>query len=72
MEQTQHYSLNGSALAKDPVQEELISKLEEENKVLVEEVEKLKKDQDELLDLLGEMEKRIPNGGSSLESQEVA
>lgn len=44
---------------KNPMQEELISKLEEENKVLVDEVEKMKKDQEELLELLAEQDSRI-------------
>lgn len=44
---------------KNPMQEELISRLEEENKVLVEEVEKMKKDQEELLELLAEEDSRI-------------
>jgi len=62
MEQMQqHLSLNGPThTTRNPMQEELISKLEEENKVLVEEVEKLKRDQEELLELLAEMESRIP------------
>lgn len=44
---------------RNPIQEELISKLEEENKALVEEVERTKKDQEELLELLAEQDKRI-------------
>ncbi len=44
---------------KNPMQEELISKLEEENTLLVDEVEKMKKDQEELLELLAEQDSRI-------------
>ena len=47
------------APVKNPIQEELIAKLEEENKELVEEVERTKKDQEELLELLAEQDKRI-------------
>jgi len=43
----------------NPVQEELISKLEEENKVLVEELDKMKKEQEELLELLAEQDNKI-------------
>lgn len=44
---------------KNPMQEELISKLEEENTLLVDEVEKMKKDQEELLELLAEQDSKI-------------
>ncbi|CAL8083207.1 unnamed protein product [Orchesella dallaii] len=51
--------LESGIQTKNPIQEELISKLEEENKVLVEEVERMKKDQEELLELLAEQDSRI-------------
>jgi septal ring factor EnvC (AmiA/AmiB activator) len=41
------------------VQEELTARLEEENKALVDELEKIRKDQDELLELLTEQDNRI-------------
>lgn len=44
---------------KNPMQEELISKLEEENTLLVDEVDKMKKDQEELLELLAEQDSKI-------------
>jgi len=43
----------------NPIQEELTVKLEEENKVLVDELDKMRKDQDELLELLTEQDNRI-------------
>ena len=44
---------------KNPMQEELIGKLEEENKFLLVEIERIKKDQEELLLLLSEQENQI-------------
>lgn len=48
-----------STSTKNPIQEELTIKLEEENKVMVEELDKMKKDQDELLELLTEQDNKI-------------
>ena len=50
---------NSASTVKLAMQEELITKLEDENKQLVEEVDRMKKDQDELLELLTEQDNRI-------------
>jgi len=57
----QRYSGYGmySASQKNPMQEELIKRLEEENQTLVEEVDKWRKEQDDLLELLAEQENRL-------------
>jgi len=52
-------SLRSGSGATNPVHEELTARLEEENKALVDELEKLRKDQDELLELLTEQDSRI-------------
>jgi predicted RNase H-like nuclease (RuvC/YqgF family) len=56
----------GSPVLKIAMQEELITKLEDENKQLVEEVERMKKDQEELLELLTEQDNRISSFKSRL------
>lgn len=59
-QQTQLQSQNsGVTHTRSPIQQELITKLEEENKLILEELEKSKKDQDELLELLTEQDNRI-------------
>jgi len=64
--------LNSNASVKNPVQEELVIKLEEENKIMVDELEKARKDQEDLLELLTEQDTKIATLKETLKKHNIA